>query len=463
MESWLKCVTHFRISSDEHIPTSLARVLCSDKHHTNVPSLPEDYFYAVLTDTSLTLFYDVCSEIINDAATDHTVYSKLSLQDYMVNLVPDDMLDFEFYAKHFPIQLMSKRTAGNVFYLYMPTSPLKEEWFLALRRASGESPAGHKLPRSYSSYFQTIDSGVLSLVEEGVWFNYFMERLFITKSFSDFLHKRLNVIFMQKVKRSSNSSTSKAIVAKSNDLTQDSIWEHATKLSDLNITGIPKATKFSIVCSNASEGLVFDFNFDFEDEISARVQTMYQFDNLLASFDVPVGVTVKLTRLSGRARFQFKPPPSNRIWIAFHSRPSYEIDVVPEIASYGVRLSLFSDYVRTQIDDGFMEFVLPNMSDIALSHELADGEKHLDFERIISDLNNSVKDSFLKKHTQPLRSSSTEQILTKRTEFKRIRQRSTVDYEYLMSSSLQKEISITDSNPDNASPEENLSASTIFG
>jgi hypothetical protein len=75
LQSWLKCKSHFALSEDESIPTSLARIL---KSAVDLPQLPEHYFYAVIEHNQMTLYYD---------KTQTREYLTIKLSEYSIHLV----------------------------------------------------------------------------------------------------------------------------------------------------------------------------------------------------------------------------------------------------------------------------------------------------------------------------------------------------------------------------------------
>jgi hypothetical protein len=86
-----------------------------------------------------------------------------------------------------------------------------------------------------------------------------------------------------------------------------------------------------------------------------------------------------------------KPFPSNRLWIGFYSMPTFDLDIVPNVSSASVRLSIITDLVKNQLELLMHEsIVLPNMDDFSFGPGFSDLDDLLDEWR--NDGNDEVQD-----------------------------------------------------------------------
>ncbi|KAI8329714.1 hypothetical protein BC941DRAFT_442222, partial [Chlamydoabsidia padenii] len=79
---------------------------------------------------------------------------------------------------------------------------------------------------------------------------------------------------------------------------------------------------------------------------------------------LPVILSIKLRRFSGKVIFKVKPPPSGRVWVAFESVPHMEWQVTPIVLDKQIKWSLVTNMIQAKIEEMVMEsLVMPNMED----------------------------------------------------------------------------------------------------
>ncbi|SAM01782.1 hypothetical protein [Absidia glauca] len=79
---------------------------------------------------------------------------------------------------------------------------------------------------------------------------------------------------------------------------------------------------------------------------------------------LPLILSIKLRRCSGKVVFKIKPPPSGRVWAAFETMPKMEWEVTPIVMDKQIKWSLVIKLIQAKIKEMVMEsLVMPNMED----------------------------------------------------------------------------------------------------
>lgn len=139
------------------------------------------------------------------------------MQEYRPRLVPEDLCDFEYYSKLFPIQLFSTKhsnhnTQHQHWYLYFCTSTEKEDWFLRLLHACN-SVSQLKLNWPKAPSFGTMLSSTnSSCINDGMWLHLLSARLFKYDHLRRMIVDRLSRIIKQRLRRASLSHGSMFVV-----------------------------------------------------------------------------------------------------------------------------------------------------------------------------------------------------------------------------------------------------------
>uniref|UniRef100_A0A5S6R4J6 SMP-LTD domain-containing protein n=1 Tax=Trichuris muris TaxID=70415 RepID=A0A5S6R4J6_TRIMR len=80
--------------------------------------------------------------------------------------------------------------------------------------------------------------------------------------------------------------------------------------------------------------------------------------------DTPLVLALEVPRLCGRFAVNFPPPPSNRIWYGFRSRPKASFKAVPKVGTLTVNISHVTDWIERKLKHVLEKsLVLPSMDD----------------------------------------------------------------------------------------------------
>jgi len=87
------------------------------------------------------------------------------------------------------------------------------------------------------------------------------------------------------------------------------------------------------------------------------------------NFSLPATFQVTIRKLAGKVRMQCLPPPSNRLWIGFHSEPELELDIDTGIGvdSKIRNLPKLANIIVTKLQTEILAImVLPHMEDFPI-------------------------------------------------------------------------------------------------
>ncbi|KFD65010.1 hypothetical protein M514_22859, partial [Trichuris suis] len=83
--------------------------------------------------------------------------------------------------------------------------------------------------------------------------------------------------------------------------------------------------------------------------------------------DTPLMLSLEVPRLNGRFTINFPPPPSNRIWYGFRSRPKASFKAIPKVGTLTVSISHVTDWIERKLKHVLdKSLVLPSMDDFAV-------------------------------------------------------------------------------------------------
>lgn len=83
--------------------------------------------------------------------------------------------------------------------------------------------------------------------------------------------------------------------------------------------------------------------------------------------NLPIVLAVEVVRLRGTLAANIPPPPSNRLWLGFHSNPLLSLIARPKLGERDVRLTHVTEWIEYKLKQEFKSmFVLPNMEDLTI-------------------------------------------------------------------------------------------------
>lgn len=143
--------------------------------------------------------------------------------------------------------------------------------------------------------------------------------------------------------------------------------------------------------SHASVSANGEVGFDFDVLYRGGFQAVFVADLLVRALKVPqLLLYVTVLELGGRVHVSLGPPPSNKLWVGFHSPPNIRLEFAQETTTHEgvlssllsllpdmsdlitriVKVELFEDLLLPNLDD----FPLPNVADDSSSSEDEEGE-----------------------------------------------------------------------------------------
>ena len=312
-------------------------------------------FFVVLRHGHLMLYEDH-----EQAEVKHVI--SLELHDVGIYGGEEAIPEGELWIKRNAIRLQRKSfvedptSTSKPFYFFSENSSEKEDFYFALLQNQDVEPGALENPPR-PQQFDTRD--IISLVQQlhsseehlqTRWINALVGRLFLalykTEITEDFIRKKIT----KKIARVKKPAFLSGIILRKID-TGDSA-PHITnpRLKDLTIDGD--------CCVEAD--FRYGGNFRLEIAATARIDLGARFK--VREVHLVLAVVVK--KLNGHALVKFKPPPSNRIWIAFETMPDLEMTIEPIVSSrqitYGIILRTIESRIREVIAE---TFVLPHWDD----------------------------------------------------------------------------------------------------
>lgn len=350
-------------------PNALANVsdedssTASDSRARRKPSkpAPANVFFIVLRHGHLMLY---------DSPAQLEVRHVISLAHHSVSLsddggddvaVDEPMTDGDLFIKRTAIVLsplvatangdrQTQALAPKPFYLFTPTSILKESFYHALLLASPSPPTPQLLDPHDLIKLQTNLHSTLMTAETRA-LNAITSRIFLALGSTDLLKDFVRAKIEKKISRVQKPGFITALALQTIDLGNAAPVLVNLRLKNLNISGDVTISCDVRYTGGISLTLAAQARLDLGPRFKARTV-----DLLLAS---------SLKRLSGHMLVRIKPPPSNRLWFCFDGMPDMEIKIEPVVSSrqitYGFILRQIEERIRAVIAE---TLVKPNWDDI---------------------------------------------------------------------------------------------------
>ncbi|KAI3638446.1 hypothetical protein MIR68_002944, partial [Amoeboaphelidium protococcarum] len=338
-DGWLKITSQFQ-SGDQPLNWSMSRMLLDG---TIQQSNDDSVHYCVIQDGLLTLFDS--SKLSTRKASQF-----YDLRDCQVHLIPEDLKDYEYYFKQYPIMIKLQQN-GHVetLYLWSLTATQKEDLYLCLeinrRRDMLDEIISH-----YHNNTSNKPSRFSGDKVDSAWFSLVVGRVFQIESIRQGFIDRTVAMMKQKIKRAEAGS-----------------FLASLNIVKFDIDGLPQLENVQVV--DSSDHIILEGDLHFTSELNAEVASNYFSMNGILTLSFPLNVRVKLSNLKGRCRFIIKPYPSTRLWYSFlKPGPTFDLQVLPTISQVAVpQLSVLIELFRMAFTGLLQEFYIePNYDDMAL-------------------------------------------------------------------------------------------------
>ena len=312
-------------------------------------------FYVVLRHGHLLLYDD--SEQVE---VRHVI--ALAHHDVSIYGGGSEIPDGELWIKRNAIALRRKartQDQGSItlpFFFFSENCSEKEDFYFALLRSQDRNSNEYTYPPQVQ-HFEVGD--IISLVQrlhsseehlQTRWINALVGRLFLalykTQTAEDFIRMKIT----KKIARVKKPAFLSGIILNKISLGTSAPFVTHPRLKDLTVEGE--------YCAEAH--LKYEGNFRIEIAATARIDLGPRFK----AREVNLVLAVVVKKLEGQLLVRLKPPPSNRIWIAFETMPQLELSIEPIVSSRQITYNIILRAIESRIREVLAEtIVLPHWDD----------------------------------------------------------------------------------------------------
>ncbi|EPS26677.1 hypothetical protein PDE_01615 [Penicillium oxalicum 114-2] len=314
-------------------------------------------FYIVLRHGHLML-YDDANQV------DVRYVISLAHHDVTIHSGESDIPEGELWIKRNAICLSRRLDSlGDLggptppFFLFSESLSEKEDFYLAmLRNQSKLWDSADRPPKRQEFDVKHVVSLVQRLhsSEEQMqtrWINALFGRLFLALYRTPELEQFIGSKIAKKISRANKPNFISKIGLQKIDMGEGAPFITNPRLKDLTVDGN--------CCVEAD--VQYSGNFRLEISATVRIDLGQRFK----AREVDIVLAVVLKKMEGHLLLRFKPPPSNRLWMAFESMPKIEMDIQPIVSSKQITFSPILRAIESRIREVVAEsVVLPFWDDI---------------------------------------------------------------------------------------------------
>ena len=291
----------------------------------------------------------------------------LELHDVSIHGGEDEIPEGELWIKRNAIKLSRKATAGDEvtkpFFFFSENSSDKEDFYFALLQNQEIIPGALDNPPRPQRYDQSHIIGLVQRLhssEEQLqtrWVNALIGRLFLavykTVEVEDLVRRKI----MKKIARVKKPAFISNIVLQKINMGDGGPHITNPRLKDFTIDGD--------CCVEA------DFRYDGHFRIEVGTTVRIDLGSRFKAREVNLVLAIVVKKLNGHGILKFKPPPSNRVWIAFETMPDMEMDIEPIVSSRQITYGFILRTIEARIREVVAEtLVLPHWDDIPFTDTL---------------------------------------------------------------------------------------------
>lgn len=308
---------------------------------------PAGVYFAVLTEGSLQLY---------EAEDQEACLAVTSVQGFLVDIWPHSLLLDEIYRKDYPLRLTNPTGAilggeSSSCFIYAASASEKEDWLIALRRASGGTPQSIQMARDqldFPTFMKSFDDELSSqkLDGSGLLISALLQRIM----FNVYKAEEIEQLIREKfIKRTETLPLPFFLGPPSLDSVD--LGRAAPILGNGQLHSLSHHGELT-----GSLDIYYPGGLTMQLSLQVTVPVV-----------VPIVVRIAVKRLAGRLMLRVKAPPSDRLWFGFYGMPDYDIVVEPVVSSISVTWGPVQRAISSRIDDFLREFlVMPNMEEIPL-------------------------------------------------------------------------------------------------
>lgn len=267
----------------------------------------------------------------------------------------------ELWIRRNAIMLSRKAGTGEdtskPFFFFSENCSDKEDFYVALLQNQEQRPDAIDNPPRPLQFDPRLAIGLVQRLhssEEQLqtrWLNALIGRLFLalykTPEVEDFVRKKIS----KKIARAKKPAFLSDIVLRSIEMGESAPQITNPRLKDLTIDGD---------CC-AEMDVNYRGGFRLEVATTARIDLGTRFK----AREVTVILAVIVKRLKGHALVKFKPPPSNRMWLAFETMPDMDMTIEPLVSSRQITYGFILRTIEARIREVLAEtLVLPHWDDV---------------------------------------------------------------------------------------------------
>jgi hypothetical protein len=249
------------------------------------------------------------------------------------------------------------QTTSLPFFLFSENCSEKEDFYFALLRNQEKTPGSKDSPPVPQEY-QVRD--IITLVQrlhsseehlQTRWLNALIGRLFLSMYKTPELEAFIRTKMTKKISRVKKPNFITKLVLQRIDMGEGAPFITNPKLKDLTVNG---------ECT-AEADMKYSGKFRIEIAATARLDLGARFK----AREVELVLAVVVNKLEGHGLIKFKPPPSNRVWVAFESMPNLILKIEPIVSSRQITYNVVLRAIESRIREVFAEtLVLPFWDDI---------------------------------------------------------------------------------------------------
>lgn len=289
----------------------------------------------------------------------------ISLEHHHIGIYGEEAIipEGELWIKRNAICLARKANAdeststSKPFYLFSENCSEKEDFYFALLQNQEVKPQGRDNPPRPQLYDVKHVIGLVQKLhssEEHLqtrWINALVGRGFLalykTQEVEDFVSKKIS----KKIARVKKPAFLSSVVLQKIDMGASAPFITNPRLKDLTIDG---------ECCVETD-VKYTGEFRLEIAATARIELGTRFK----AREVNLVLAVVVKTLEGHLLVRFKPPPSNRVWIAFDKMPEMEMSIEPIVSSRQITYNIILRAIESRIREVIAEtLVLPHWDDI---------------------------------------------------------------------------------------------------
>ncbi|ORX50955.1 hypothetical protein DM01DRAFT_251645 [Hesseltinella vesiculosa] len=325
------------------------------------------------------------------------------MHDYTLSLYPNKKSEAELFGRTTAIRILPKKKNDTTYYLTCRRSVDKEDWYLALISATQLLLGDHDSPSGNAKVL--FDTSAMIKLQRSLqgnaarremqWLNALLGRVFLgtykTETWRGYWEKKIKAKLDRLTKAMDGQPCNSSAIppsASGHGLHRFGLRPFQVQSVDTG-DAIPCLTEPNLISLHPNGEWLAQAQISYDGCFTLVIRTeLYYLWPRSRQASIPLVLSITLRRLSGKLVCKIKPPPSNRLWIAFDAMPDMDWHVTPVVLDKQIKWSLVTHLIQAKIKDWMANcLVMPNMEDIPFSNSDGMGGIFADaFRQTIPDL-----------------------------------------------------------------------------